>query len=95
MAATTETNLQAVALLEPPVAKKNDKPEDKPKRSRARDTGEVVALGVEIDADLHQAFEECRDAKKWSKRTLVEEALKLFLGREGYLPAQGKKGGAK
>jgi hypothetical protein len=88
MGSSTRTDPHATALLEPPpVGKKSaGKPGDKSKRSRARDLGEVVPLGVEVAADLHQAFEDCREAKRWSKRTLVEEALKAYLGGEGFWP---------
>lgn len=48
------------------------------KRGRARDSGAVVPLGVEIDRELHERFESIREAKQWSKRTLVENALRLY-----------------
>jgi hypothetical protein len=97
MVTTFDGKTQATALLEPkPVAKKSTgKHDDKPKRSRARDLGAVIALGVEIDADLHEAFEAGRAAKKWSKRTLVEEALKAYLQTDGFWPQGGPKGKGK
>lgn len=67
----------ATQTREPPVGRagKGDKGK---KRGRARDTGAVVPLGVEIDRGLHERFEAVRTAKKWSKRTLVEDALQFY-----------------
>ena len=56
-------------------ARKDDKGK---KRGRARDSGAVVPLGVEIDRELHERFEAVRADKKWSKRTLVEDALRFY-----------------
>jgi hypothetical protein len=66
--------------------KRQDEPEPKPKRARARDLGEVTALGVEVETPIYAAAERCRLRKKWSKRTLVEEALKAYLTQEGDWP---------
>src|SRR5262245_40463206 len=65
--------------------KKNDPP-----RKRARDEGRVKPLGVEVDADLFEKAEQYRFEKKWSKRVLVEEALRKLLGPEGSSPPQSK-----
>jgi len=72
--------------------KRTDKPDDSKKRTRARDTGEVVALGVEISADLFRVFEELREENLWSKRVLVEQALKAFFASKGRWPLPGGKG---
>jgi hypothetical protein len=69
--------------------KKPGKPEAKPTaRGRARDVGSVTPLGVEVDTAIYRAVETCRVAKKWSKRTVVEEALKAYLEREGFWEAE-------
>ncbi len=60
--------------------------DDKPKRSRAREAGTVVPLGVEVEAPLYNAVEACRRRRQWSKRTLIENALKMFLAQEGDWP---------
>lgn len=65
--------------------KKTDKkPDSKPPRERARDKGEVTPLGVEVLTTLYRRMERCQLAKKWSKRTLVEEALDRYLTAEGF-----------
>ncbi len=58
----------------------------KPPHNRARDEGTVKPLGVEITAPLYALLEKCRKAKKWSKRSAVEEALRDWLIKEGYTP---------
>lgn len=63
------------------VAKK--KPDDPPKRHRARDLGEVVPLGIEIAKSIADRAEVLRKARRWSKRTLVEEALKALCDSAG------------
>lgn len=55
-------------------------------KNRARDEGAVVPLGVEIGAALSELVERCRKAKKWTKRTVVEEALRRYLTEEGFPP---------
>lgn len=57
---------------------------DRPER--ARDKGIVTPLGVEVLTSLYDTLERCRRAKKWSKRSAVEEALRLWLTTEGYPP---------
>lgn len=63
------------------------KPDRTPPRERARDKGEVTPLGVEVLASLYRRMERCQLAKKWSKRTLVEDALDRYLTAEGF-PAE-------
>lgn len=60
-------------------------------RKRARDDGTVMPLGVEISAAIWNDAERCRAAKKWSKRTLVEEALRQYLAAEGFLTEEDGK----
>jgi hypothetical protein len=55
-------------------------------RKRARDEGVVTSLGIEIATSLHNVMEKCRTVKKWSKRTIVEEALRHYLTKEGFPP---------
>lgn len=67
-----------------PVPKKQTSSKDD--RGRARDTREVVGLGVEVAANIYDALQNCCRAKKWSKRTTVEEALTKYLTSEGFPP---------
>lgn len=76
-------------LEAPPVGrsqKPKDKPDDKAERERARDKGTVIPLGVEVSAPLYRLLERCHKAKKWSKRSAVEQALRDWLVKEGYTP---------
>lgn len=84
----------ATELLEAPLVGRDRKnPPDKAgkgkdtdKPERARDKGEVKPLGVEILASLYDALDKRRKAKKWSKRSAVEEALRDWLTKEGVDP---------
>lgn len=70
------------ALKEPPVGQKKPKQP----RKRARDEGTLMPLGVEVETTIYDAVEKTRTAKKWSKRTLVEEALRRYCTEEGFPP---------
>ena len=56
-------------------------------RNRARDQGTVTPLSVEVETPIYEAIEKARAAKKWSKRTLVEEALRRYCTDEGFPPS--------
>lgn len=56
---------------------------------RARDRGDVVQLSVEIGTPLNRILEECRSARQWSRRTLVENALRQYLAEQGF-PVNGR-----
>ncbi len=62
-----------------------------PSRNRARDTGSVFPLGVEVSEEFKKPLERFRADKKWSKRTVVEEALRMLFTAEGYMTAKKKK----
>lgn len=49
-----------------------------------RVAGRPLTLSVEIRRQLFDALERCRRAKKWTRRTAVEEALQQWLAREGF-----------
>ncbi len=69
-----------------PKGRQEDK---KPARGpRARDKGEVVAVGVEIDAELHAALEECVARTRRPRRAIIELALEAYLRTEGFWPRE-------
>jgi hypothetical protein len=53
-----------------------------PPRERARDKGTVTPLGIEVDTSLYDEAEKRRAARKWTKRTIWEEAMRRFLGKD-------------
>jgi hypothetical protein len=57
-------------------------------RKRARDEGTVTPLGVEVKTTIFNAAEQCRASMQWSKRTLVENALREYLTAKGFPPEE-------
>jgi hypothetical protein len=52
--------------------------------------GKPVPLGIEVSTHLARALERCCAAKKWTKRSAVEEALRVWLTAEGFPPPPAK-----
>ncbi len=64
-------------LEEPPVARRSDKP----KRERARDRGEVIALGIEVSAAHAQAVDDLCAKLRWTKRVALEAAIEALAAK--------------
>jgi hypothetical protein len=67
-------------------AKKPSPPAEPVLRPRARATGEVANLGVEVDPRIALAIEQYKHAHGASKRFIVEAALKEWLDGKGFWP---------
>lgn len=48
-------------------------------RERARDKGTVTPIGVEVLTSIHDDAEKLRKKKRWTKRTIWEEAMLAFI----------------